>query len=97
MPIALYHGLSDHDLMAMVAYLRAVPPVQHAVTERSTYPFPLTAYGPPVAGVPDPPGVASTVMLHFQQETLGLCLALFAGEALSLCVRTITLSRSEVD
>jgi zinc transporter ZupT len=24
-------------------------------------------------------GVASTVMLHFQQETLGLCLALFAG------------------
>src|SRR5215468_4692449 len=55
MPIALYHGLSDHDLMAMVAYLRAVPPVQHAVTERSTYPFPLTPYGAPVAGVPDPP------------------------------------------
>ena len=55
MPIALYRGLSDHDLMAMVAYLRAVPPVQHAVTERSTYPFPLTADGPPVAGVPDPP------------------------------------------
>ena len=55
MPIALYHGLSDHDLMAMVAYLRAVPPVQHAVTERSTYPFRLTPYGPPVAGVPDPP------------------------------------------
>ena len=41
--------------MAMVAYLRAVPPVQHAVTERSTYPFRLTPYGPPVAGVPDPP------------------------------------------
>jgi len=55
MPIALYRGLSDHDLIAMVAYLRAVPPVQHAVTERSTYPFPLTADGPPVAGVPDPP------------------------------------------
>ena len=55
MPIALYRGLSDHDLMAMVAYVRAVPPVQHAVTERSTYPFPLTPYGPPVAGVPDPP------------------------------------------
>jgi mono/diheme cytochrome c family protein len=55
MPIALYRGLSDHDLMAMVAYLRAVLPVQHAVTERSTYPFQLTSYGPPVAGVPDPP------------------------------------------
>jgi hypothetical protein len=38
MPIALYRGLSDHDLMAMVAYLRAVPPVQHAVTERSPTP-----------------------------------------------------------
>ena len=55
MPIALYRGLSDPDLMAMLAYLRAVPPVQHAVTERSTYPFRLTPYGPPVAGVPDPP------------------------------------------
>jgi hypothetical protein len=50
MPIALYRGLSDHDLMAMVAYLRAVPPVQHAVTERSTYPFPLTQYGPSCGG-----------------------------------------------
>jgi hypothetical protein len=53
-PVELYHGLSDHDLIAMVAYMRAVSPVHHAVTERSTYPFPLTAYGPPVAGVPDP-------------------------------------------
>jgi len=55
MPIALYRGLSDRDLMAMVAYLRAVLPVQHALTARSTYPFQLTPYGPPVAGVPDPP------------------------------------------
>jgi mono/diheme cytochrome c family protein len=55
MPIALYRSLSDHDLMAMVAYLRAVLPVQHALTARSTYPFQLTPYGPPVAGVPDPP------------------------------------------
>jgi mono/diheme cytochrome c family protein len=55
MPIELYRGLSDHDIVAMVAYLRAVPPVHHAVTERSTYPFPLTPYGPPVVGVPDPP------------------------------------------
>jgi hypothetical protein len=40
MPIELYSGLSDHDLIAMVAYLRAGPPAHHAVTERSTYPFP---------------------------------------------------------
>jgi mono/diheme cytochrome c family protein len=55
MPVELYRGLSDHDLVAMVAYLRAVPPVHHAVTERSAYPYPLTPYGPPVTGVPDPP------------------------------------------
>jgi hypothetical protein len=51
MPIELYRGLSDHDLVAIVAYLRAALPVQHEVTERSTYPFPLTPYGPPVANV----------------------------------------------
>lgn len=55
MPIELYRGLSDHDLVAMVTYLRTMPPVRHAVTERSVYPFPLTPYGPQVVGVPDPP------------------------------------------
>jgi len=55
MPLALYHGISDRDLAAMVAYLRTVPPVQHAVTERSTYPFPLVPYDPTVASVLDPP------------------------------------------
>jgi mono/diheme cytochrome c family protein len=55
MPIELYRDLSDRDVIAIVAYLRAVPPVHHAVSERSTYPFPLTLHGPPVAGVPDPP------------------------------------------
>jgi mono/diheme cytochrome c family protein len=55
MPLELYRGLSEHDLVAVVAYLRAVPPVHHAVTERSTYTFPLTPFGPPVVGVPDPP------------------------------------------
>jgi mono/diheme cytochrome c family protein len=55
MPIELYRGLSDRDLAAMVAYLRTVPPVRHAVTERSSYPTPPAPYGPPVAHVPDPP------------------------------------------
>ncbi|MFC7739217.1 c-type cytochrome [Roseomonas sp. GCM10028921] len=55
MPIEAYRGISDRDLTAMVAYLRTVPPVRHAVTERSTYPFPLVSHGPPVASVPDPP------------------------------------------
>jgi len=55
MPLGVYRGLSDHDPVAVVAYLRAVPPVRHALTERSTYPFALTPLGPPVVGVPDPP------------------------------------------
>jgi mono/diheme cytochrome c family protein len=55
MPIELYRGLSDNDLTSIVVYLRSVPPVHHAVTERSTYSFPLTSYGPPVTDVPDPP------------------------------------------
>ncbi len=52
---ASYRGISDRDLAAMVAYLRTVPPVRHAVAERSHYPFELTPRGPPVASVPDPP------------------------------------------
>ena len=55
MPIELYRGLSDRDVLAMVAYIRTVPAVHHAVTERSSYPDPLAPRGPPVAGVADPP------------------------------------------
>ena len=55
MPVESYRGLSDRDLAAMVAYLRTVPPVRHAVAERSHYPFDPTPHGPPVASVPDPP------------------------------------------
>ena len=55
MPIELYRGLSDRDVLATVAYIRTVPAVHHAVTERSSYPDPLVSHGPPVAGVADPP------------------------------------------
>jgi len=55
MPIALYRGLSDRDLTAIVTYLRAVPPKYNAVTQRSTYPFPIEPYAPPIDPVADPP------------------------------------------
>ena len=55
MPIDLYRQISDRDLAAMVAYLRTVPPVRHAVAGPSAYPFPLAPHGPPVGHVPDPP------------------------------------------
>jgi mono/diheme cytochrome c family protein len=55
MPVESYRGIADRDLAALVAWLRTIPPVRHAVTERSRYPFTLTPHGPPVATVPDPP------------------------------------------
>ncbi|HUB43473.1 MAG TPA: cytochrome c [Acetobacteraceae bacterium] len=54
MPIALYRGISDRDLTAIVTYLRTVPPKHNAVTQRSTYPFAIESYGPPIDHVPDP-------------------------------------------
>ena len=55
MPIDLYRQISDRDLTAIVAYLRTVPPVRHAITESSIYPFPLAPHGPSVGNVGDPP------------------------------------------
>lgn len=51
MPIALYRGMSDRDVRAIVAYLRALKPVKNAVPD-SVYGFPLPpSYGPPVTAV----------------------------------------------
>lgn len=55
MPVESYRGISDRDLAALVAWLRTVQPVRHAVTERSRYPFALRPVGPPVVSVPEPP------------------------------------------
>lgn len=55
MPVESYRGISDRDLAALVAWLRTIPPVRHAVAERSRYPFALLPHGPPVTSVPDPP------------------------------------------
>ena len=53
MPIELYRGLSDTDVRAIVAYLRAVPPVGNAIPP-SVYRIPLPpAYDPPVGRVAD--------------------------------------------
>jgi len=48
MPIAFYRGISDDDLAAIVAYLRAQPPVKNAVP-RSEYKIKLPPnYGPAI-------------------------------------------------
>jgi mono/diheme cytochrome c family protein len=48
MPIGMYHGMSDRDVRAIVAYMRQVKPVKNVVP-KSQYHIPLRAsYGPPV-------------------------------------------------
>ena len=55
MPIALYRGLSDTDVNAIVAYLRQVKPIRNEIP-KSVYRIPLPpSYGPPVGSVPDVP------------------------------------------
>ncbi len=55
MPVALYRGLADSDVEALVAYLRSVPAVDNK-PPKSVYKMPLPAsYGPPVGAVPDVP------------------------------------------
>ncbi|MWD30072.1 c-type cytochrome [Aquicoccus sp. SCR17] len=54
MPFAMYRGLGDEDLAAIVAYLRTVPAVENEVPH-SEYNIPLPpAYGPPVESVSAP-------------------------------------------
>ncbi len=55
MAIPFYAHMSDTDVRAIVAYLRAVKPVHHQV-EKSTYKIPLPgSYGAPVNHVEDAP------------------------------------------
>jgi mono/diheme cytochrome c family protein len=54
MPYAMYRGLGDADLAAIVAFLRTLPAVENEVPE-SVYHIPLPpAYGPPVESVTAP-------------------------------------------
>lgn len=53
MPIELYRGLSDADVLAIVAYLRSVPAVANT-PPKSVYKIPLPpSYGPAVGKVAD--------------------------------------------
>jgi mono/diheme cytochrome c family protein len=55
MPIGLYRGISDSDMRAIVAYLRAAKPVRNVVA-KSEFHIPLPeSYGPPVGQVADVP------------------------------------------
>jgi mono/diheme cytochrome c family protein len=54
MPISFYRHMSDSDLAAIIAYVKAQPPVKHVVP-KSSYNIPLPPnYGPPLAHVSSP-------------------------------------------
>jgi mono/diheme cytochrome c family protein len=54
MPFAMYRGLGDDDLAAIVAFLRTLPAVENEVPA-SEYHIPLPpAYGPPIESVTAP-------------------------------------------
>jgi mono/diheme cytochrome c family protein len=74
MPIFFYRGMSDTDVHALVAYLRAVKPVHNKVG-KSVYKMPLpAAYGPMVTHVPDPPRSDKIAYGHYLATGLGHCM-----------------------
>src|SRR5690606_8672120 len=61
MPIPFYRKLSDADLAAIVAYVKAQPAIEHVV-QKSVYKMPLpSSYGPPVHGIKTPPSTETLI------------------------------------
>jgi mono/diheme cytochrome c family protein len=75
MPIALYRALSDEDAHAIVAYMRAVPPVVNKVP-KSEYKVSLPPdYGPPItAMVPTPQRTDKVAYGAYLAGPLGHCI-----------------------
>ncbi|HVL57933.1 MAG TPA: c-type cytochrome [Burkholderiaceae bacterium] len=75
MPFLFYRGIADDDLAAIIAYLRAQPPVRNAVP-KSEYRIPLPpAYGPPIqAPVAAPPRSDTVRYGEYLAGPLGHCM-----------------------
>lgn len=74
MPFELYRRLADRDLIAIVAYLRTVKPVENRV-EKSVYRIPLPpAYGPPVGSVADVPRADKVKYGEYLAGPVGHCI-----------------------
>ncbi len=73
MPIEFYRNMSDTDVRAIVAYLRAVKPINHTVA-KSEYQIPLPeSYGPSVTHVPDVPRGNKLAYGHYLAD-IGHCM-----------------------
>lgn len=74
MPIEFYRGMSDSDAAAIVAYLRAVRPVENPVP-KSEFRMPLPAsWGPPVGSVPDVQRTEPVTYGAYMAGPLGHCM-----------------------
>lgn len=74
MPSPFFRFMSDSDVEAIVAYLRTVKPIRHAV-EKSTYKVPLpAAYGPPVTHVPDVPKTDTVAYGRYLAVAVATCM-----------------------
>jgi mono/diheme cytochrome c family protein len=74
MPSLFYRDMSDRDVMAIVTYLRTVPPIKNEVP-KSEYNMPLPpAWGPPVGEVPDIPKSDAVAYANYVTNTLGHCM-----------------------
>lgn len=73
MPFEVYKGISDDDLLSVVAYLRTVPAVENDPGV-SAYNIPLPpAYGPPVTTVAAVPEGATVEYGAYLSNALGHC------------------------
>jgi mono/diheme cytochrome c family protein len=74
MPIALYRNMSDRDVQAIVAYIRAAKPVKNVVP-RTVYRMPLPpTYGPPVTAVAEVPRDDKVAYGAYLAGPLGHCI-----------------------
>jgi mono/diheme cytochrome c family protein len=74
MPIPFYRQISDRDVQAIVAYLRALSPLHNAVA-KSVYERPLPpSYGPPVKSVPEVPTSDKVAYGAYLAGPLGHCM-----------------------
>lgn len=74
MPIEWYRKMSDDDAAAIVAYIRTVKPIRHAVA-KSQYKIPLPpSYGPPVGHVTAPPRTDKIAYGGYLAGPVGHCM-----------------------
>src|SRR5438309_2562870 len=75
MPSRSYRNLADEDVRAIVAYLRSLPPIYNAISEKSHYDEPLPPnWGPAVGRVEAPPKADTVAYGGYLAGPLARCM-----------------------